>query len=102
MNDIVKQKNRIWALLLSMFFGFLGADRFYLGKWKTGILKAVTFGGLGIWWFLEAIILGIDAFLHTYGKETGFIKDANGNDLKYGLAMMYRFKNWKIVRDWGA
>lgn len=44
------------ALILSLFFGSLGIDRFYLGQIGIGLLKFITAGGAGIWtvidWFL--------------------------------------------------
>lgn len=43
-------------LFLSLFLGVLGADRFYLGKLITGFLKAVTFGGFGIWSAVDFIL----------------------------------------------
>ncbi len=93
------RKNRLLALLLSMMLGVLGADRFYLGKNKSAIAKAVTFGGLGMWWFMDTAMLMLDAFLHSWGKQTGFVKDAQGQDLKYGLSM-YRLQGGRLTRDW--
>lgn len=52
----IKLKNPTTLLIISLLFGDLGIDRFVLGKVGTGILKLLTFGGLGIWtiidWFL--------------------------------------------------
>ena len=49
-------KNPVIALLLSLFFGCLGIDRFYNGQIGLGIGKLLTLGGLGFWaiidWFL--------------------------------------------------
>lgn len=42
-------KNYLVALLLAYFMGIFGADRFYLGRTKTAIIKLVTLGGLGVW-----------------------------------------------------
>lgn len=38
------RKSRLIALILAIFFGVFGVHRFYLGKWKTGILYFLTFG----------------------------------------------------------
>ncbi|MBX6751763.1 MAG: Ltp family lipoprotein [Micromonosporaceae bacterium] len=43
-----------WAL--SLLLGVFGADRFYLGKTGTGVLKLVTFGGFGVWWLTDLVI----------------------------------------------
>jgi len=44
------------AWLYALFLGFLGGDRFYLGKIGTGILKLITFGGLGLWWAIDLVL----------------------------------------------
>ncbi len=49
-------KNPTTALILSLFLGAYGIDRFYIGDTGLGIGKLITCGGLGIWaivdWFL--------------------------------------------------
>ena len=58
------------ALILSILLGGLGVDRFYTGSIGLGILKLVTFGGCGIWWIVDIILIA-----------TGSYKDAQGRPL---------------------
>ena len=54
-----QQSNKSFLVtwLLSLLLGVLGVDRFYLGKVGTGILKLITFGGLGIWALIDLILI---------------------------------------------
>ena len=47
------------ALILSVLVGTLGIDRFYLGKIGTGVLKLITFGGLGVWTIVDIVLIAI-------------------------------------------
>lgn len=51
--------SREWmtTLLLSIFVGSLGVDRFYLGQTLLGVLKLVTCGGAGIWSLIDIILV---------------------------------------------
>jgi len=63
-------KSKSTALVISIFLGELGIDRFYLGYTGLGIIKLITVGGFGIWWIIDIIKIA-----------TGKMKDAKGNDL---------------------
>ncbi|CAF3697186.1 unnamed protein product [Rotaria sp. Silwood1] len=45
------------TLLISIFFGGLGFDRFYLGHIKEALGKIFSFGGLGIWTLIDSVLI---------------------------------------------
>ncbi len=51
-----QSKSPTTALILSIFLGEFGVDRFYIGDTGIGVGKLLTVGGAGIWalidWFL--------------------------------------------------
>lgn len=59
-----KPVNWLLALLMSIFFGYLGVDRFIMGHVGWGILKLITFGGIGIWWLIDIILIATKYGFH--------------------------------------
>lgn len=53
----IREVNWVLCLIMSIIFGWFGVDRFIMGKVGTGILKLITFGGLGIWWIIDIILI---------------------------------------------
>lgn len=57
------------AFLLCFFLGTFGAHRFYVGKTGTAIAQIFTLGGLGIWAFVDLIMIICGAFKDKEGNK---------------------------------
>ncbi|MDF1798011.1 MAG: TM2 domain-containing protein [Planctomycetota bacterium] len=61
-------KSRLVTLLLLIFLGGFGAHRFYAGKFGTAVLFIITFGGLGIWWLIDLVMVCVGSFTDIHGR----------------------------------
>jgi TM2 domain-containing membrane protein YozV len=64
-----EKKSWLVALLLSIFLGSLGVDRFYLGYVGLGVLKLLTMGGCGIWGIIDIILIAAGKLKAADGSE---------------------------------
>ena len=67
-------KSKLVAFLLSFLVGGMGVDWFYLSGGHAsyivaGILKLLTFGGLGVWWLTDWIRILCDSFYDGAGNS---------------------------------
>lgn len=67
-------KSRLIALILCLFFGVIGVHRFYAGRVASGIFMILTAGGLGIWNFIDTLVILCGNFKDGDGRV---IKDWN-------------------------
>ena len=61
-------KSWLTTLLLSIFLGSFGVDRFYTGYTGLGIVKLITCGGLGIWWGVDLILIATGSYKDSQGR----------------------------------
>ena len=60
-------KSRLAAVLLCLFFGYLGIHRFYVGKIGTGLIWFFTFGFFGVGWMLDLVFIVLGFFRDKAG-----------------------------------
>ena len=65
----VSDKNHLLAALLAFCLGIFGAHRFYVGKPGTAIAQLLTFGGLGVWAFIDFLIIVFGEFTDSRGDK---------------------------------
>jgi TM2 domain-containing membrane protein YozV len=87
-----KRRHFLAVFFLSFMWGVFGADRFYLGKYWTGLLKLLTFGGLGLWAIIDLTMVMSGSMRDKQGNEmlqyARYKKFANNYTLIFGLVVI--------------
>jgi len=52
-----ERRDRTLVLLISIFLGYLGIDRFLIGDIGMGLLKLLTGGVCGIFWLVDIFLI---------------------------------------------
>lgn len=58
----ISKRSRGVALGLCFFGGIFGLHRFYVDKPKTAIAMMLTFGGMGIWYLYDLVLIAAGEF----------------------------------------
>lgn len=61
-------KSRKTALLLCIFLGIVGAHRFYVGKYKSGVFYVFTGGGFIVGWLMDIVKILLGDFKDRQGN----------------------------------
>jgi len=69
--DAMNTSPNDWVVcfILVIFLGFWGVHRFYVRKIGTGILMIITFGGFGLWWFIDLVLIATASFRDKEGRQ---------------------------------
>lgn len=54
--------------LLALLLGLVGADRFYLGKTRSAVVKLLTVGGIGIWYLVDLLLVLLHQQRDRWGR----------------------------------
>ena len=65
----VSERSRGVALGLALVGGWFGLHRFYTGRTQSAIWMCLTFGGLGIWYLYDVVVIAAGDFHDGDGRR---------------------------------
>lgn len=71
--SMIQFKKPNTALLLSIFLGHLGVDRFYTGQTGMGVGKLLTCGGFAIWTIIDWFLISEAVREQNYKKLQAYL-----------------------------
>lgn len=90
MLDEQSDKDQSTAFLLTWFLGHFRVDRMYLGQVGLGVAKLLTCGGLGLWTFIDWILLGMGNMRDGEGRVLRReVSDASQKDMSTAFLLSY-------------
>ena len=73
-----RYNKHLFVWLFNFIFGIYGADRFARGQTALGVMKLLTFGGLGMWYLADLIIALVKAYSGEYMNDEDICFDILG------------------------
>jgi hypothetical protein len=82
----VSNRSRGIALALATVTGVFGGHRYYVGKIGTGLLQLATFGGLGVWWLYDMILVAAGGFRDADDKRVANWAETESSAQEEGIS----------------
>lgn len=84
------------TVLLSIFLGFFGIDRIYLGYYALGLIKMFSLGGLFVFWLVDIILISLQLLGPADGTAYAMAYYGPKAQMIRLVATIWK-KNWKIL-----
>lgn len=86
--------NRLKLFIISLLVGVIGIDRIYIGDYTKGLIKFITLGGLGIWYFIDVFHIGVG---NKISNVEYYWKCDIDSTCKAETNMIFKIAMWFIV-----